>query len=96
VTLETFAQAAAEGGWLDLLHPVDAALVHLPALHLDADAAQRLCAGQAVAPPPQSPPQGQGEIARVYGPDGAFLALATYSQTDGTWHPRKVFYSPHH
>jgi tRNA pseudouridine55 synthase len=96
VTLETFAQAAAEGGWPDLLHPIDAALIHLPALHLDADGARRLCAGQAVAAPPQPSPQGQGEMARVYGPDGAFLALATYDQTDGTWHPRKVFYSPHH
>jgi tRNA pseudouridine55 synthase len=120
VTLETFAQAAAEGGWPDLLHPIDAALAHLPALHLDADAAQRLCAGQAVSPPSPShkggraseppshkerqadrpPPRYaggiEGGLARVYGPDGAFLALAAYDQTDGTWHPHKVFYSPHH
>ncbi|MBN1976290.1 MAG: tRNA pseudouridine(55) synthase TruB [Anaerolineae bacterium] len=110
VTLETFARAAAEGGWSDLLHPIDAALAHFPALHLDAGAAQRLCAGQAVPPPcpphewggaNEPPPRYAGgteggTTARVYGPDGAFLALAAYDQADGAWHPHKVFYSPGH
>jgi tRNA pseudouridine55 synthase len=100
VTLEAFAQAAAEGRWADLLHPIDAALADFPALHLDADAAQRLCAGQAVtAPsPPQSPPlrggDAPGALARAYGPDGVFLALAAYESATDTWHPHKVFHSP--
>jgi tRNA pseudouridine55 synthase len=55
VTLDAFAQAAAEGRWPDLLHPLDAALTGFPALHLDADAARRLCAGQAIAAPPAPP-----------------------------------------
>jgi tRNA pseudouridine55 synthase len=92
VTLETFAQAAAEGGWPDLLHPMDAALARFPALHLDSDAARRLCSGQAV-PPPSPSHKEEGMLARVYGPDGVFLAVAAYDQTAGTWSPHKVFHS---
>jgi len=106
VTLDAFARAAAKGLWADLLHSIDAALARFPALHLDADDARRLCSGQTIASPPQSPPQGGGEaperqgrvgqggLARAYGPDGAFLALAAYDAASGTWRPRKVFYSP--
>jgi tRNA pseudouridine55 synthase len=124
VALDTFAQAAAEGRWVDLLHPVDAALARFPALHLDAEAARRLCAGQAIVAPPQPPPPpfdsaprlargapqgrcggevparqgrvGQGGLARAYGPDGAFLALAIYDPAADAWRPHKVFHSPNH
>jgi tRNA pseudouridine55 synthase len=110
VTLDAFARAAAKGLWADLLHSIDAALARFPALHLDADAARRLCSGQAVAAPPAPaghPPRDpstplragaggteRGALARAYGPDGAFLALAAYDAASGTWRPRKVFYSP--
>jgi hypothetical protein len=54
---------------------------------VDAAAARRLCSGQAIA--------GGGwraaELARVYGPDGTFLALAAYDPADDAWRPRKVF-----
>jgi tRNA pseudouridine55 synthase len=94
VALEELAQAAAEDRWPDLLHPIDAALTRFPTLHLDADAARRLCLGQAIIPP--SPPPGGGDwgmggLARAYGPDGTFLALAAYDPTASVWRPRKVF-----
>jgi tRNA pseudouridine55 synthase len=97
VTLDTFAQAAAKGRWTDLLHPVDAALADFPALHLDADAARRLCAGQAVTLP-QPSPEGEEEegMARAYGPDNTFLALAVYDPATKAWRPHKVFYSPNY
>ncbi len=97
VTLEEFAQAAAEGGWPDLLHPMDAALTRFPALYLNAGAAKRLCSGQAVPTPPQPPPPGGGEEGgptRAYGPDGTFLALVAYDLAAGVWRPRKVFCAP--
>ncbi|MFL7791207.1 MAG: tRNA pseudouridine(55) synthase TruB [Anaerolineae bacterium] len=98
VTLDILAKAAAEGRWPDLLHPIDVALAHFTALHLGADAAQRLCAGQAVpAPGPSHEKEGtEGELARVYGSDGAFLALAVYDQATDSWHPHKVFHPPTH
>jgi len=104
VTLERFAQAVSGGHWLDLLHPIDAALARFPALQLDADAARRLCSGQGVSPPAgglTSPACAElkdvggrdlgGYLARAYGPDSAFLALAAYDSATGLWWPRKVF-----
>jgi tRNA pseudouridine55 synthase len=108
VTLDAFAQTAAQDRWSDLLHPIDAALAQFPALHLDAEAARRLCLGQAVVAPPAlrgfaapgHPPRytggTEGELARAYGPDGAFLALAVYDPASKAWRPHKVFYSPDH
>jgi tRNA pseudouridine55 synthase len=58
VTLEEFAQAIAEGRWLDLLYPIDAALTGFPALYVDADAARRVCSGRAIPTPPSPPLQG--------------------------------------
>ncbi len=89
VTVKEFAQAAAEGRWPDLLHPLDAALTHFPALRLDADAARRLCSGQAIA----NCELRIAGLARAYGPDGTFLALAVYDPAAGVWRPRKVFCS---
>jgi tRNA pseudouridine55 synthase len=89
VTLDEFAQAVADGRWSNLLHPIDAALTRFPALHVDADAARRLCSGQAVALSQPSPEE-EGE-ARAYGPDGIFLALVAYDRAADLWRPRKVF-----
>jgi tRNA pseudouridine55 synthase len=55
--------------WARLL-PLDSALVDLPALALDARAAQAFVHGQSV---PAVPP-GSGPV-RVYGPDGALLGV---------------------
>ena len=103
VTLEGFVQAAAEDSWPDLLHPIDAALAHFPALHLDADTAQRVRSGQAVRVWETLPGSvevcadvgvGADEVpslARAYGPGGAFLALVAYDPETDAWRPRKVF-----
>jgi len=93
VTLEEFAQAASEGRWPDLLYPIDAALTRFPALHLDADAARRLCLGQAIPPPPGGGGWGGVGVGltRAYGPGGTFLALVAYDPAADVWRPRKVF-----
>jgi tRNA pseudouridine55 synthase len=95
ISLEEFAQAAAEDRWPDLLHPIDAALARFPDLHLDATAAQKICSGQAIDPiqSPSSEKQGERErMARAYGPDNTFLALIRYDQDANVWRPHKVFY----
>lgn len=95
-TLEELAQAAAEGCWPDLLYPMDAALARFPALHLDADAARRLCSGQMVeARGCEAGGEDDAEcLGRAYGPDGTFLALVACDPATGLWRPRKVFRSP--
>lgn len=102
LTLEEFAQAVADGLWSSLLQPLDAALARFPALRLNADAARRLCSGQAISLPStgEAPPVGEGEegvaLGRAYGPDGAFLALVAYDRASGSWRPHKVFCTPGH
>ena len=94
VTMEEFAQAAAERRWKELVVPIDAALARFVAVHLDADAARRLCSGQAVALLSETADSNRSELARAYGPDGAFLALVAYDPAAEVWRPRKVFCPP--
>ncbi|MEE8390754.1 MAG: tRNA pseudouridine(55) synthase TruB [Anaerolineae bacterium] len=97
VTLEDLAQAATEDRWPDLLHPIDVALTHFPALHLDAGTARRVCSGQTVQVR-ESESAGvqvgggdEARLARAYGPGGIFLALVAYDPGANGWRPRKVF-----
>ncbi len=90
-SLDRLRQAAQAEAIAELLHPLDAAFAHLPALHLGAEDAQRLALGQWVRV--EADP-GNGTQARVYGPDGQFVALVTLDQDTGLWRPRKVFADP--
>jgi len=94
ITLEELAHAATEGHWRDLLHPIDAALTRFKALHLDVDAARRLCSGQAISLPPGEIGMGKSGLARAYGPARTFLALVAYDPAAQVWRPRKVFCTP--
>jgi tRNA pseudouridine55 synthase len=92
-TLVELTSAAAEGGWTELLHPIDAALSRFPALHVDADAARRICSGQAITAPYDAE-WTRAALARVYSLDGRFLALAAHDPAVDAWLPRKVFRTP--
>lgn len=93
VTLDRFARAARAGHWASLLCPIDEALAgQFHALHLDADAARRLCSGQAIERDDGTAED--GALVRVYGPRGRFLALASFDAVDEVWRPRKVFVTP--
>jgi tRNA pseudouridine55 synthase len=101
ITVQEFAQAVTEDRWPDLLHPIDAALAHFPALHLDAGSARHICSGQAV-----QVPESEGvrlderdqvlQLARAYGPGGTFLALVAYVPEADVWRPHKVFADASH
>jgi tRNA pseudouridine55 synthase len=94
ISMDAFAEAAREGRWPEMLYPVDRTLAHrFPALYLDAETARRLCAGQAIAGSERG--SKRGGLARVYGPQGRFLALAAYDPARDMWCPRKVFVSPY-
>jgi len=99
ITLEELTQAVEENRWPDLLHPMDTALAgRFPSLHLDANAARRICSGQAIVDtaPASAARRKHDErqtanLARVYGPGGTFLAVAAYDPAGNVWRPRKVF-----
>ncbi len=99
ITLEELAQATAEDRWLDLLQPIDTALAHFPALHLDADEARRVCSGQTIQVR-ESERASLAEknsiprLARAYGPNETFLALVAHVPEADVWRPHKVFAAP--
>jgi tRNA pseudouridine55 synthase len=92
------------------LYPLDRAFAHLPAMHLDAEAARRLTMGQEVEAETEDAPQsglvpadGHSRTysdaqttrhARAYGPGGQFLALVAWEEKTQRWRPRKVFTQP--
>ncbi len=101
VSIEEFERQAGEGRWRDSVQPIDAALDHLPALHLTDDEARRICTGQAITPPSPTKAlstKGNGppaeHLARAYGPGGTFLALIVHDEENRKWRPRKVFSPP--
>jgi tRNA pseudouridine55 synthase len=97
VNLEMLQAAAAADDIARHLHPLDAALAHLPAVYLDAETAYRLALGQSVPDPtcgeeviaPSAPRQ-----ARAYAPGGQFVALVSRDPTVSSLRPRKVFVEP--
>jgi tRNA pseudouridine55 synthase len=90
VTLKELERAAAGERWTELLHPIDAALAHLPALHLDEEASRRLCSGQAITAS-SAATGGPGTLGRAYGPQDTFLAVVAHDPAAGVWRPQKVF-----
>jgi len=94
ITLDRLVQAVEAGHWSELLYPVDEALANrFPALHLDVQKARWLCAGRSL---PRTDRSIQSTaLARAYGPQGRFLALAAYDPEEDVWRPRKVFVSPY-
>jgi tRNA pseudouridine55 synthase len=85
-TLESLAETRARGDEPTLL-PIDRPLGHLPAVHLDREAARRVRHGQAVSvatPPP-------GTRVRLYGAEG-FLGIGA-SDAEGLVRPRRLLKS---
>jgi tRNA pseudouridine55 synthase len=85
-TLESLAETRARGHEPTLL-PIDRPLGHLPAVHLDREAARRVRHGQAVivADPPR------GTRVRLYGAEG-FLGIGA-SDAQGSVRPRRLLKS---
>lgn len=83
---EALTASFAAGDWAQYLLPAGLALAGTPELHLDAEDAQRIANGQAIAA--DAPAEG---LARAYGPDGQLAAVVEGSRARGEWQPRKVF-----
>ena len=96
IGLDEFFTAASEDHWIDLLHPIDAALQQFPAIQLEWATAQQLCLGQSVTVLTDSAENvtQPGTFARAYAPDERFLAIVTYNSATSVWKPHKVFCAP--
>ncbi len=89
VTLDELAQALERDEIASVLQPADKVLEEYPALHLDAQEAQRVSHGNAFVA--SSLVASEGAMARVYDATGAFIALAEWEPRLEKWQPRKVF-----
>ncbi len=87
-TMEAVEAAAAADGLAGLLLPPDTILAAWPRIDVDAETAARVLQGRAVVA--SGPAPGAAAQARVYGPAGAFLAVATWNAAEAAWRPVKV------
>jgi tRNA pseudouridine55 synthase len=89
ITLEQLASAIEENSVEILLFPADIALQNYPALYLDEQTTERVMHGNAFSYQIATPPSDQA-LARVYTPDGIFLAIAHWDRQQRQWQPKKV------
>ena len=82
-TLESLAQLRAAGAALPLL-PLDFALQHLPAVHLNAADTERCRRGQRIAA------TASGQRVRIYDAQGRFMGLGE-AEAQGGLQPRRLF-----
>lgn len=94
ITPDALEDAASSGDWSHHLHPVDWALLEVPAVQVDADRAWAASNGQTIAArSTQFDSSSDPPLWRIYGPDGAFLALAR-PDPPGRLAPTRVFDLP--
>lgn len=88
IRLTQLAEAVTAGNVEAYLCPVDRVLQDYPALHLDAFTVERVLHGNAFRYEIDVP---TADLARVYAPDGHFLAIAEWDPEKEVWQPKKVF-----
>lgn len=93
IPLQELADRVANGGWQQVLLPLDLPLRHWPACHLTAEEAQRVENGMRIA---AGAAVSEGNCARAYDPAGRLIAvLQAAAGARSLWQPVKVFrYNP--
>jgi len=89
VNISKLEEAFRQGQWAELLHPIDVAVLHLPAITVDEENEKAVINGRLLALT-----QGTGvseKICRAYARDGRFIAILRYEEERGCWKPEKVF-----
>jgi len=86
-TLEAVEESFRDGYWMDLLHPLDEALLDFDAMIVDPEIEQRIRNGQQV---PGAAP-GRTNYRRAYSRGGDFIGLLRYDSRTSLWQPDMVF-----
>ena len=92
-SLDRLAEAFEHGQEDRYLLALDEAFLDWPAAIVGSETARSIAHGQAVALELPIRKEVSGAMARVYGPEGDFLAIMVHDATSGLWRPRKVFAS---
>jgi tRNA pseudouridine55 synthase len=89
VSVSKLEDAFQQGYWAELVYPMDAAVLHLPAIIVDEESEKAVINGR-----PLALTQGievSEKICRAYSKDGRFIAILRYDVERGHWKPEKVF-----
>jgi len=89
ITLEQFADAVETNSIQHYSFPLDKALEQYPAIKLDVETAERIKHGNTF----NNLVANNSGLARVYGTNGAFIAIAEWNEEQQAWQPKKVFAS---
>ncbi len=86
--LADFERAVSQGTWQRHLQPMDAAVSHIPAVHLSPAEAEHTRQGR----PVYLPLAPAADLLRAYAPTGYLLAILRAGNAPGLWQPHKVFH----
>jgi tRNA pseudouridine55 synthase len=89
LTVDQIEEVFSTGNWQDVLHPLDSVLGHMSPATVDSDTQKNIKNGISIELEVENPLDDQW--CRVYSEDGRFIALLKYDQSEGKWHPSKVF-----
>lgn len=89
VSISQVEDAFARGNWGDVIQPIDAAILHLPAVTVDDENAGKITNGRIVMLEGEEDVIGSWQ--RAYSRDGRLIALLRYDEDQAMWHPKKVF-----
>jgi tRNA U55 pseudouridine synthase TruB len=89
VTLEELEQATETGDWEQMLHPIDAALLDLPAVVVDLVQEEAIGFGKSIQPGVGVVMSAESQV-RAYNRDGELIALMTYDPVLGQLNPVRV------
>jgi tRNA pseudouridine55 synthase len=87
IRLDALSEAFATGRWVELIHPLDEALLDFEAITFGSQAERQIRFGQQV----QGPPPSSSSLCRAYSTEGKLIALLQYDAQTGLWQPKKVF-----
>lgn len=94
LTLEQIEQLQQQGTLADKLIPAEAALAHMPSVHLNEVQTKKALLGQKlVVPPPskQMMDEESGDLYAAYAADTRFIGIFKWNLSSGELHPVKVF-----
>jgi len=89
ISVSKLEEALSQGNWSVLIHPMDVAVTHLPAVTVDVDDEKAALNGRPLFL--KLGIETHGELRRAYSTDGSFIAILRYDGQLGHWKPEKVF-----
>jgi len=92
VNISKLEDAFRQGHWAELLHPIDVAVLHLPAIIVDEESEKAVINGRLLALTQGT--EVSEKICRAYARDGRFIAILRHDEGRGCWKPEKVFRKP--